>query len=195
MIYLIFWLCLMALQLPYYYLSFILGFTVLLCPRGHRRFLLYTLVLALTVANVQSIWRHYNAIDLGESVGGYVYRIASNKADIYIDGRKYRLKAKGLTDELEGRCIVIKAVTLQRQKTLNRHSYNYQRHYQLLGYSGYIKGRVARAITRWALFTYLSSADFTSRRLAPSCFLYCLMFLGFPIDWQMASSWRSAHCI
>ncbi len=76
------------------------------------------------------------------TVSGYVYRINGNKADIYIDNQKYKLKAKGLTEAFEGQCIKLQAVSQHHQKTLNHHTYNYQQHYQLLGYRGYLKGRL-----------------------------------------------------
>ncbi len=105
--------------------------------------MIYGLLLAFAICDVQKIFLHYNAVAIPTEVEGYVYRIKGNKADIYIDNQKYKLKAKGLSEKYEGQYIKLKDVTLFHQRTLNHHTYNYQRHYQLLGYHGYLKGSIA----------------------------------------------------
>ncbi len=141
MIYAIFGLLIMALKLPLYSIVIIYLFVLLLCPSGQRRFLLYGLLLAVVIVDVQAAFLHYNDGALPSTASGYVYRIADGKADIYIDGQKYRLKAKGLTETYEGQYITLQDAVFYQQKTLNQASYNFQRHYQLLGYRGYLKAR------------------------------------------------------
>ncbi len=141
MIYAIFGLLILALKLPLYSIVIIYLFALLLCPSGQRRFILYGLLLAVVIVDVQAAFLHYNDGALPSTASGYVYRIADGKADIYIDGQKYRLKAKGLTEAYEGQYITLQDAGFYQQKTLNQASYNFQRHYQLLGYRGYLKAR------------------------------------------------------
>ncbi len=148
MIYCLFWLVLSALKLPFYCIAIILIGSLLVCPRGQRRYIVYGLILAFVIGDVQRVFLHYNDTAMPATVSGYVYRINGNKADIYIDNQKYKLKAKGLTDQYEGQCIQLQDVTIHHQKTLNHHSYNYQQHYQLLGYHGYLNGRLVNRVKK-----------------------------------------------
>ncbi len=116
---------------------------LLVCPSGQRRFMIYGLLLALVISDVQQIFLHYNRVAMPSETAGYIYRIKGNKAEIYIDDQKYKIKAKGLSEKYEGQYIKLTDVTHYHQKTLNQHTYNYQQHYQLLGYRGYLTGRLA----------------------------------------------------
>ncbi len=186
MVYLILWLMLCALKLPLYSFVIILIAALAVAPRGQRRFILYGLLLALVIVDLQGFFLHYNDRALPPTVRGYVYHIVDDKADVYIDNQKYRLKGKGLYRQLEGQCIELNDVSWHWQRTRNRHSYDYQRHYQLLGYSGYLKARVVGAVEapadlatrRWAQRVRQHVADFSQKLPAPADVLIEALLLG-----------------
>ncbi len=70
MFYVIFGLIILALKLPIGQIAIIYLLALLVSPSGQRRFLLYGLIIAVFIVDLQGAFLHYNDQALPETVSG-----------------------------------------------------------------------------------------------------------------------------
>lgn len=180
MIYFIYWLILIKIIPTHGALAISALITLYLAPKRQRRALFYTLPIAAALLYCQPIWTNPQLANMPTQLSGFVYQVDDHKADFYTDYGLFKLSCRQLNAVHNGQYVTISNATQRQQANINRHGFNYLRHYHTRGYRDYIEGDMLRAVDRRDPFVYRRISAWlqryisqTAKRLSPAAALLC----------------------
>ncbi len=145
MIYFIFWRILFILGLSHYWQLFLFFIALLILPQREYKPFIYAFIVVFILSFAPTTAPDYNKAELPQKTLGYLYHIEGQKADVFISGNKFKLKSYALRDFKEGDAVVLSGLAYRFQHTKNKYGFDYEKHYILQGYHGYLKAKIRLA--------------------------------------------------